>query len=97
MLHACYNQFKRQNDMKTIRNTSSKDFVDNRFEMSNHQLKVPGSKLLSGSVADKYPVAFDDGKTIIFISDKSKEPETRQRYEQRVANRFMKYVSKTKG
>ncbi|MDP1622672.1 MAG: hypothetical protein Q8M08_10090 [Bacteroidales bacterium] len=54
------------------------------------------SKLSSGSVADKYPVTFDDGKTIIFISDKSKEPETRQWYEQRVANRFKKYVKKPK-
>ena len=37
------------------------------------------------SVVDKYPVTLDDGKTIIFISDKSKEPETRKRYEQRLA------------
>ncbi len=61
--------------MKTIRKISTKDFADNRFEMSNHQLMVPNSKLSAGSVADKYPVAFDNGKTIIFISDKSKEPE----------------------
>lgn len=82
--------------MKTIRKISTKDFADNRFEMSNHQLMVPNSKLSAGSVADKYPVAFDNGKTIIFISDKSKEPETRQRYELRVANRFIKFVKKPK-
>jgi hypothetical protein len=82
--------------MKTIRSTSTKDFIDNRLEMSNHQLMVPKSKLSSGSVADKYPVTFDDGKTIIFISDKSKESETRQRYELRVASRFVKFVKKPK-
>jgi hypothetical protein len=51
--------------------------------------QVPGQKsnltkhntiLLTGSTADKYPVMMDDRKTIIFISDKSKEEETRQRY-----------------
>ena len=36
--------------------------------------------LLTGSTADKYPVMMDDRKTIIFISDKSKENETRQRF-----------------
>lgn len=36
--------------------------------------------LLTGSTADKYPVIMDDRKTIIFISDKSKENETRQRF-----------------
>jgi hypothetical protein len=82
--------------MKTTRNISTTDFVDNRFERSNPQLIVPESKLLSGSVVDKYPVAFDGGKTIIFISDKSKESETRQRYELRVANRFLKPAKKSK-
>jgi len=82
--------------MKTIQNIITKDFIDNRLEMSNHQLMVPKSKLSSGSVADKYPVTFDDGKTIILISDKSKEPETRQRYELRVVNRFMKFVKNLK-
>jgi Tol biopolymer transport system component len=82
--------------MKTARNISAKDFIDIRLEMSNHQLIVPGSKLASGSVADKYPVIFEDGKTIIFISDKSKESETRRRYELQVASRFMKFGKKTK-
>jgi hypothetical protein len=82
--------------MKTIRKNSDKDSVDNRFAMSNHQYMVPVSKLSAGSVVGKYPVTFDDGKTIIFISDKSKEQETRQRYEMQVASRFMKYVKKHK-
>jgi len=40
-------------------------------------------KLLTGSTMDKYPVVMDNGKTIIFISDKSKENETRLKYQMR--------------
>jgi hypothetical protein len=40
----------------------------------------PDQMLIYGSTADKYPVMLDDRKTIIFISDKSKEDEIRQRY-----------------
>jgi hypothetical protein len=82
--------------MKTIRILSTNDFVDNRLEISNHQGMIPKYDLSAGSVADKYPVTLDGGKTIIFISDKSKESETRQRYELRIANRFMKFVKKPK-
>lgn len=49
--------------------------------MAIHRHKTPDSKLLTGKTTDKYPVILDGGKTIIFISDKSKEPETRKRYE----------------
>ena len=80
--------------MKSIHYISKTDSVDNRIGISNRHVMVPGHKLTSGSVAGKYPVTLDDGKTIIFISDKSKENETRQRYELQVANRFMKYAKK---
>jgi Tol biopolymer transport system component len=40
-------------------------------------------KLLTGSTTDKYPVVLDNGKTIIFISDRSKEAETRLKYQMR--------------
>ncbi|MCX6307231.1 MAG: hypothetical protein NT040_19880 [Bacteroidetes bacterium] len=82
--------------MKTIRKISEQDFIDNRSEISNRQVMVPRSKLLAGSLLDKYPVTLDGGKTIIFIADKSKESETRQRYELQVANRFMKFIKKPK-
>lgn len=51
-------------------------------ETTEHKSRVTKdtSKLLTGSTADKYPVLMDDRKTIIFISDKSKENETRLRY-----------------
>ena len=41
------------------------------------------SKLLTGSTNDKYAVVMDNGKTIIFISDRSKEEETRLKYQLR--------------
>ena len=41
------------------------------------------SKLLTGSTNDKYAVVMDNGKTIVFISDRSKEAETRLKYQLR--------------
>jgi hypothetical protein len=46
--------------------------------------------LLTGSTEDKYPVMMDDRKTIIFISDKSKENETRLRYMMREQQPYIK-------
>lgn len=39
-------------------------------------------KVLTGITSDKYAILLDDGKTIVFISDKSKEAETRLKYKQ---------------
>jgi hypothetical protein len=60
-----------------------KDALENRMNLSNHKFNIPQSKLSNGSVADKFPVILDGGKTIIFIADKSKEAETRYKYELR--------------
>ncbi len=38
-------------------------------------------KLLTGSTTNMYPVVMDNGKTIIYISDKSRENEIRQKYQ----------------
>jgi len=48
--------------------------------LAHNTYKHSDSKLLTGSTIDKYPVILDGGKTIIFISDKSKEAETREKY-----------------
>jgi hypothetical protein len=56
------------------------DIVDNRLNVSNHRVQIPQSKLSSGSISEKFPVVLDDGKTIVFIRDKSKEREIRLRY-----------------
>ncbi len=66
--------------MKNIRHITKGDAVDNRMEISNHQVKVPKSKLSSGSVVDKFPILLDDGRTVVYISDKSREREIRLRY-----------------
>ncbi|MEI7499857.1 MAG: hypothetical protein WCK84_05355 [Bacteroidota bacterium] len=66
--------------MKNVRHITKSDAMDNRMDMSNHQAAVPKSKLSSGSVVDKYPVMLDDGKTVVFIADKSREREIRLRY-----------------
>jgi len=48
---------------------------DKKQDHSHHN-----HKLLTGVTTDKYAILLDDGKTIVFISDKSKEAETRLKY-----------------
>jgi len=64
--------------------------------MSNHQGAVPNSKLASGSVVGLYPVILDGGRTTIYISDLSKESETRKKYELRMGNKYLLVSSQTK-
>lgn len=66
--------------MKNTQHRTINDSMDNRLKISNHQVRVPKSKLASGSVVGLYPVILDGGKTIIYTSDKSKESEIRSRY-----------------
>ncbi len=67
--------------MKSVRQIKKGDAVDNRMELSNHRRDtIPKAKLSSGSVVNKFPVLLDDGRTIVFISDKSQEREVRLRY-----------------
>ena len=66
--------------MKNTRHIATNDVVGNRMQISNHKVTVPVSKLLSGSVAEKYPVLLDDGRTVVYIADKSREREVRLRY-----------------
>jgi hypothetical protein len=40
-------------------------------------------KLLTGSTMGKYPIVMDGGKTIIYISDRRKEQEIRDKYAMR--------------
>jgi hypothetical protein len=73
-----------------------KDTLEYRMMQERQRLKIPDSKLLTGSIVGKYPVILDGGKTTIFISDQSKESETRVNYELRMSNRFMLYSKKPK-
>ena len=69
--------------MKNSRSVTKNDLLDVRVELSNYRDSVPKSKLSSGSLYNKYPVILDGGKTVIFISDPSKEAEAREKYEMR--------------
>lgn len=69
--------------MKNTHHTRKRNSHDNKMEASNYQGVVPKSKLSIGSVVNKYPVVLDDGRTIIYISDKKREAEIRSRYSSR--------------
>jgi hypothetical protein len=71
-----------------------KDTLEYRMSMANQRLKVSDSKLLNGSTKDKFPIIMDGGKTIIFISDKTKESETREKYEFRRDNKVISLAKK---
>jgi len=71
-----------------------KDTLEYRMMQERQRLKIPDSKLLTGSIKDKYPVILDGGKTIIFISDKNMESETRQKYELRKGNTTFSHNTK---
>jgi len=60
------------------------------------RLKLSDAKLSMGSLVGKYPIVFDGGKTIIYISDKSKEAETRERYTMRQDSKFNVLVHRPK-
>ena len=57
--------------------------MENRMKLSNHAFRGSKVKPASGSVVGLYPVILDDGKTIIYTSDKSKESEIRLKYAMR--------------
>lgn len=68
--------------------------LENRLSLAHNRSKIPDPKLLMGSIAGKYPVILDDGKTTIYISDKSKEDETRLKYELLKNSRFPSHSAK---
>lgn len=57
------------------------DTLENRIALANNRMKIPDAKLLMGSTLGKHPIVLDGGKTIVYISDLSKEAETRLKYE----------------
>lgn len=59
-------------------------------DLGNHHFGTPKSKQLDGSLLEKFPVVLNGGKTIVYISDKSKEEEIRIKYETR-SREFHKY------
>jgi hypothetical protein len=73
-----------------------KTTLEYRMMQELQRKKIPNSKLLTGSLAGKYAVILDGGRTTIFISDKSKEAEAREKYEQRRDNKMFFHFKKPK-
>jgi hypothetical protein len=82
--------------MKTSRVEKTKAPLSHGVAMPVHRVPATGTHHLPGSITDMYPVTLDGGKTVIFISDKSKESETRHNYELRKEQRMMRYGKKYK-
>lgn len=74
--------------------TMMNDKMDNRNGLALHRSKIPDEKLLMGSTKGKYPVVLDDGRTTIYISDKSKADETKLKYELLRESRFPSHLIK---
>ena len=75
--------------MKNTRMLTPNDTIDNRIGLSRNHAPVPAMKRSYGSLTDKYPVILDGGKTTIYIKDKNKESEIRDKYEMRKIKRIM--------
>lgn len=73
-----------------------KTTLEYRMMLEHNRLKVPNSKLLTGSLAGLYPIILDGGRTTIFISDLTKEAETRERYQLRRDSRLNIFTKKPK-
>ncbi|MCX6282060.1 MAG: hypothetical protein NTU51_08855 [Bacteroidetes bacterium] len=73
-----------------------KTTLEYRMMLEHNRLKIPHAKIETGSVSGLYPIILDGGKTTIFISDKSKEAETRERYQLRRDSRLNIFTKKPK-
>jgi len=62
---------------------STNSNFNHRTQGSFLKNKAPKANPIAGSLTDMYPVVLDDGRTIIYTSDKSKEGEIRSRYAMR--------------
>lgn len=55
--------------------------MNKKLEMAQNRENLHDEKSLIGSTSGKYPVVLNDGRTVVFIADKSKEAEIREKYE----------------
>ena len=62
------------------------DKFGNWRSLNSHKGIIPKAQQEDGSTEDKFPVVLDDGKTIIFISDKEKAQEVIERYRNRLTH-----------
>jgi hypothetical protein len=64
------------------------DTMQNRLNLDLNRPKISDEKLSMGSTRDKYPVILDGGRTVVYISDKSKETAIRLKYELLKDNKY---------
>jgi hypothetical protein len=64
------------------------DTIENRRNLAHNREKIADDKTKMGSTKDKFPILLSDGRTTIYISDKSKEEETRLKFELLLKSRF---------
>lgn len=55
--------------------------MEQRLKMEHNREKISNERILMGSTKGKYPVVLDGGRTIVYISDRSKEMEVRMKFE----------------
>jgi hypothetical protein len=55
--------------------------IEKNRSLALNKVKATHPKTKNGKTSDKYPVVLDGGRTVIFVSDRSKEIEIRERYE----------------
>lgn len=66
--------------MRTLNHIGNNTVIHHNFNSSNHHRRSIKHKTETGSLTGKYPIILDDGRTIIYINDKSKEDEIRSKY-----------------
>lgn len=66
--------------MKNIQHMPTNSTFNDRTQGSFHKNRAHKAIPNAGSLTDMYPIVLDDGRTIIYTSDKSKESEIRSRY-----------------
>ena len=52
--------------------------------LNSHKGIIPKSQQQNGSTEDKFPIVLDDGKTVIYVTDKKKAKEVIERYKNRL-------------
>lgn len=57
------------------------EMMENWLSPGINRDRVTQEQMSMGSISGKYPVALNDGRTIVYISDKSKEAKIRNKYE----------------
>ena len=70
--------------MRNLQQVSANTNFSKTMNLSNHQRRIPKPSGSTGSITDMYPIILDNGRTIIYTNDKSRESEIREKYARRL-------------